>query len=291
MKLHLAKYKPLSPEREYELFKLYIKSDKKDESIREELILRNLRLVQKIANRYSLIYEDAFSEGLIGLYKAIDNFDPNYKSNTDNKIQNISIKDDTPIRFSTYAFSWIQQTIRTGINNRRDTVRLPYHKDRNYLLIYEREIELESINNVIPILEDKTIQKLLDFIINHSSRGKSREEAYNDYLKFFKSKIDITEADLKRQYAVEKDPKAEDFIQDIENEVFVEQLMDLAKLKENEKVILKHYYGLGGLKAATFKEIPSILKQQGLKVVGEQRIQQQHREILDKLLDAYSEIH
>ena len=49
------------------------------EGAREQLVRSNMRLVVKIANdykRYGMSLEDVVSNGVIGLLKAIDNFDP-----------------------------------------------------------------------------------------------------------------------------------------------------------------------------------------------------------------------
>lgn len=69
---------PLSKEEE----KYYLKNLKKDESIKEILIERNLRLVVYIARKFDntkIPIEDLISIGTIGLIKAVNTFDPDKK--------------------------------------------------------------------------------------------------------------------------------------------------------------------------------------------------------------------
>ena len=86
---------------------------KKGREARERLILSNLRLVQKIAQRYKnngLDLEDLISEGNIGLVRAVEKFDPNKGS-----------------RFSTYATYWIRQAMTRALSNQSRVIRLPTH--------------------------------------------------------------------------------------------------------------------------------------------------------------------
>ncbi len=65
---------PLSPEKEREYF---LRAEKGDNEARQELILRNLRLVSHIVRKYyasAKNQEDLVSIGTIGLIKAVDTF-------------------------------------------------------------------------------------------------------------------------------------------------------------------------------------------------------------------------
>ncbi len=65
---------PLSPEKEKEYF---LRAEKGDNEARQELILRNLRLVSHIVRKYYATaknQEDLVSIGTIGLIKAVDTF-------------------------------------------------------------------------------------------------------------------------------------------------------------------------------------------------------------------------
>lgn len=84
-----------------------------DAPSREEMILRNQRLVHAIAQRYAghgLDVEDLVQEGMIGLVKAVDRFDP-----------------ERGVAFSTYATFWIRESIQRGLDNGARFIRIPGH--------------------------------------------------------------------------------------------------------------------------------------------------------------------
>lgn len=80
---------------------------------RQRLIEANLRLVVSIAARYQnrgLAFGDLIQEGNIGLFRAVDRYDP-----------------ERGFRFSTYATWWIRQAITRALAERSRTIRLPVH--------------------------------------------------------------------------------------------------------------------------------------------------------------------
>ena len=81
---------------------------------REALVLHNIPLVLSVAGRFrnsSLAYEDLIQEGVLGLIKAAERYDP--KRGT---------------RFGTLAVWWIRQAIGRAIANTGRTVRLPVNR-------------------------------------------------------------------------------------------------------------------------------------------------------------------
>lgn len=86
---------------------------KLSQNAKEKLIFSNMRLVSHLSRFYlnrGLSLDDLFQEGIAGLNKAIEKFDP-----------------DKGFRFSTYASWWIKQSISRAIAEKSRLIRLPVH--------------------------------------------------------------------------------------------------------------------------------------------------------------------
>ncbi|MCX7656689.1 MAG: RNA polymerase sigma factor RpoD/SigA [Treponemataceae bacterium] len=102
----------LSFEEELELSRRIMQGDEK---ARQKLIKANLRLVVKIARRFTsaeVPLMDLIQEGNLGLIRAAQKYD--FKKN---------------VRFSTYASWWIKQAITRALVNKRRSIRLPHRKE------------------------------------------------------------------------------------------------------------------------------------------------------------------
>lgn len=107
----LGKYKLLTSEEEIKLAK---KAQKGDQEARNLLINSNLRLVVKMANKYAPhknILPDLIQEGNLGLFKAIEKFNP-----------------DRKVRFATYATTWIKAYILRYLEYNKNPVK-PGHTE------------------------------------------------------------------------------------------------------------------------------------------------------------------
>jgi len=92
---------------------------RRGEQAREQLISANLLLVLAWARRYqtsSFDLSDLFQEGVIGVMKAAERFDP-----------------ELEFKFSTYAVWWIRQSITRAIADKERLVRLPVHRIESIL--------------------------------------------------------------------------------------------------------------------------------------------------------------
>ena len=153
----ISAYKTLTAEEELEMFK---KLRSGDETVRDEIIKHNLKLVVSIAKKYTKItkflsFEDLIMEGNVGLFTAIEKFD-------------IS----KGFKFSTYATHWIKQAILRAIMNYDTGIRIPVHLQER-MFMAEKDIYHEETSLERQLTPEETYEILKKY---------SLENAYNAYL-------------------------------------------------------------------------------------------------------------
>ncbi len=233
--------------------KLFNRTKRGDEKARRKIIVSNLRLVVNIAKRYlnaKVSLQDLIQEGNMGLIRSVDKFKP-----------------ELDRRFSTYATFWIKQSILKFLNETRNVVRYPSYINDNlskinkfingYREMYGKNPTQQAIakNLELDLVE---VNKYINLI---SVAYISLEEQF--------------ENDTKVKYISSSETTIEDtMIESYENSEIVKMI---EKLKEKEREILIHRYGLFGKKKLTLEKLGEKLN------LTRERVRQIQNTIIEKL--------
>lgn len=157
---NLKKYKPISREKEIELFKLIKNND--SVQAKQQIMESHLKFVFNVAKKYKgkgIPLEDLISEGNIGLTKAIEKFD-----------------NEKGIKFISYAVWWIRQSIQECLNKRAKILFNEVSEEENKKIIgcedgendnenveycYETTSEYDDVMNELNESKQYVIMKLL----------------------------------------------------------------------------------------------------------------------------------
>jgi len=230
---------------------------------RNELIIRNLRLVINIAKHYigkGLSLLDLIQEGNIGLMKAIDKFD--YKKG---------------FKFSTYATWWIRQAITRALIDQTKTIRVPVHMMELYNKVGKASRELISYLGREPSTEE--IAERLGV------PAKKVEDVYR-----------AVQEPIALQTIIGDEATLEEFIHnnnssspysDVEKKKIFEQILQILNtLTPREEKVIRMRFGIGVDRNYTLEEVGrhlSITRERVRQIEGKALKKLKHPKRLTKL--------
>lgn len=157
---YIGQFKLLTPKQEK---KLFLKFKNGDLDARKKLIEHNLRLVIPIAKKLSsdsISLADAIQEGNVGLINAVDRFNVNMG-----------------VKFSTYAYTSIDRSIKRAIEETGHLIRLSSYKHTEINKVNSAKVLLTKVLEREPTIEEislktgysiKKVEDILKTAINYS---------------------------------------------------------------------------------------------------------------------------
>ncbi len=254
----IGRYELLTADEEVELARRY--HEEGDLDAREELINRNLRLVVKIAKKYTNLnmqFMDLILEGNIGLMKTVDKFDYN-----------------RGLKFSTYATWWITQSISRSIADQARTIRIPVHM-------------VETINKISRTQRRLTQEYGREATAEEISIELDDERFPPEEIRRIQA-IAMEPVSLESPIGEEDDSHLGDFVEDKESEsptdfvrrtLLREDLLEMLQefLTPREERVLRLRYGIDDDKPRTLEEVGKIFG------VTRERIRQIEAKAIKKL--------
>lgn len=220
-----------------EIIILHDRVSKGDNNAREMIINHNLRLVFSIAQKYNgrgLPFEDLLQEGIMGLMKAVDKYNPEKGA------------------FSTYATWWIMQFIRRAISATGKAIRLPAH-------LYEKVVKAvalkEKLDGEFPNDPELVIKKISEELNISPVKVKEYLELYavNNPKSLDASVNEDGDATFGDFVAADENVEEEIFDKKIKEDI--QNALNNLDLTERERTIIILRWGLLDNKPLTLEQI------------------------------------
>ncbi|WP_320045784.1 sigma-70 family RNA polymerase sigma factor [uncultured Ilyobacter sp.] len=229
----ISLYTPIPREEEKDIV---IKAQAGEEEARETLVTSNLKLVAKIAMKYSksgVNYIDLIQDGTIGLITAIDKYDLS-KGHS----------------FTSYSVWWIKREIINSIANRINTIKIP-----SYVYLMNKKIRIFEDEFMEKNNKKPSYQEISEGLNLSQEEVKKMKEASEIGVGGF---ANGNEPDLGDFNTVDQIDKELDLLEERSK---ISNLM--RKISPEEQKVVEMYYGLDDNKRVGFKEIS---KKMGLSV-------------------------
>lgn len=227
------------------------------EVARQRMIEANTRLVISIARKFAgpMPLEDLIQEGNIGLFRAIDKFDP-----------------ERGFRFSTCATLWIRQAVVRAVMDQGNNIRIPMNvqedmrrlqrASNNFIEKYGKKPTEKELLGSLEAGDKKSAQKAIETM----GSGVRQVDSLNRPIGEDENVLgDLAAA----PYSLEDEIEATLLLQDLATA--------LDSLSPREKAVLEFRFGLRGEKPKTLGEVGGIIG------VTRERVRQIEAEALQKL--------
>jgi RNA polymerase primary sigma factor len=220
--------------------------------LRDQMIRANVRLVNVLARRYrhpTLTFLDRFQEGAMGLFRAVEKYDPNRK-----------------IKFSTYATWWIWQQLGRAGDTQGAIIRTPVHWNQLRRRL-GRRVAAATVEGPPSPVEVAQIEGI----------DRERLEAMGQSFRFVSTDTPVSDDDDRALESImpSSAPQPEEHVMHSALRTHLERVLET--LPPRERLILRERFGLDDDASQTLDEIGTRLG------VSRERVRQLESRALHKL--------